>query len=128
MVLLTINARCLEMLIRETCLKIVTNLLHGSSRIKTPVTEFLKCGLIQWTEKGYGYQEGQLRGKCAQVFKSADTVANQFHPYLEHSHVADFNSLRPRQNGRHFAEDIFKCIFLNENILIPIKISLKFVP
>ena len=38
------------------------------------------------------------------------------------------NSLSPRQNGRHFADDIFKCIFLNENIWIPIKISLKFVP
>ena len=31
-------------------------------------------------------------------------------------------------NGRHFADDIFKCIFLNENVWIPIKISLKFVP
>ena len=32
------------------------------------------------------------------------------------------NTLRPRQNGRHFADDIFKCIFLNENVWIPIKI------
>ena len=31
-------------------------------------------------------------------------------------------------NGRHFSDDIFKCIFLNENVLISIKISLKFVP
>ena len=38
------------------------------------------------------------------------------------------NTLRPRQNRRHFADDIFKWIFLNENIWIPIKISLKFVP
>ena len=38
------------------------------------------------------------------------------------------NSLRPRQNGRHFADDIFNCISLLENIWIPIKISLKFVP
>ena len=37
-----------------------------------------------------------------------------------------FNTLRPRQNGRHF-EDILKCIFLNENVWISIKISLKFV-
>ena len=27
-----------------------------------------------------------------------------------------------------FADDTFKCIFLNENVLISIKISLKFVP
>ena len=39
-----------------------------------------------------------------------------------------FNTLRPRQNGRHFADDIFKYIFVNENVLISIKISLKFVP
>ena len=38
------------------------------------------------------------------------------------------NTLRPRQNGRHFADDVFKCIFLNGNLWISIKISLKFVP
>ena len=39
-----------------------------------------------------------------------------------------FNSLRPRQNGRYSADDIFKCIFLKENVWIPTIISLKFVP
>ena len=39
-----------------------------------------------------------------------------------------FNTLRPRQNGRHFPDDIFKCIFWDENVWISIKISLKFVP
>ena len=38
------------------------------------------------------------------------------------------NTLRPRQNGRHFADDTFKYIFLNENIIISAKISLQFVP
>ena len=38
------------------------------------------------------------------------------------------NTLRPRQNGRRFADDTFKRIFLNENVIISIKISLKFVP
>ena len=36
--------------------------------------------------------------------------------------------MRPRQNGRHFTDDTFKPIFLNENIRFLIKISLKFVP
>ena len=39
-----------------------------------------------------------------------------------------FNTLRPRQNGSHVADDIFKRIFLNENVRIFIWISLKFVP
>ena len=38
------------------------------------------------------------------------------------------NTLRPRQNGRHFPDNIFKCIFLNDNVCILIKISLNFVP
>ena len=42
--------------------------------------------------------------------------------------VWNINTLRPRQNGHHFPDDIFKCIFLNENTWISIKISLKFVP
>ena len=33
-----------------------------------------------------------------------------------------------KQNGRRFRDDIFKCLFLDENIYISIKISLKFVP
>ena len=38
------------------------------------------------------------------------------------------NTLRPRQNGRHFPDNIFKFIFLNESIWISIEISLKCVP
>ena len=37
------------------------------------------------------------------------------------------NTLRPRQNGRRFPDDIFKYIFLNENVWILLKISLKFI-
>ena len=39
-----------------------------------------------------------------------------------------FNTLRPRQNGCHFADDTFKRIFVNENVRILINISLEFVP
>ena len=38
------------------------------------------------------------------------------------------NTLRTRQNGRRFADDTLKRIFLNENVRIFIKISLKLVP
>ena len=44
------------------------------------------------------------------------------------SFIIEINTLRPRQNGRHFADDIFKRIFLNENVWIPNRISLKLVP
>ena len=38
------------------------------------------------------------------------------------------NSLRPTPNISPFADDIFKCIFLNENLWILPRISLKYVP
>ena len=39
-----------------------------------------------------------------------------------------FHSSTPEQNGRYFADEIFKHIFLNGNVTIAIEISLKFVP
>ena len=38
------------------------------------------------------------------------------------------NSSPPGQNGRHFADTIFSCTFVNEKCSILIKISLTFVP
>ena len=44
----------------------------------------------------------------------------------QHKHEV-VKTLRPKQNGRHFADDTFEYIFLNENVIISAKISLKFV-
>ena len=38
------------------------------------------------------------------------------------------NSPPPGQNCRHFAEDVFRCIFVNERFCILIKFSPKFAP
>ena len=38
------------------------------------------------------------------------------------------NSSAPGQNGRHFPDAIFKCIFVNENLCTLIQSLLKFVP
>ena len=54
-------------------------------------------------------------------WSSADTV-------LTLHRLVQLNTLRVRPNGHHFPDDIFNCIFLDENAWISIKISLKFVP
>ena len=36
-----------------------------------------------------------------------------------------YNSLRPRQNGYHFPDDVFKCISLNGSVRISLKVSLN---
>ena len=40
----------------------------------------------------------------------------------------ELNSSPLGQNGRHFTDDVLKCIFMNEMFCILIRISLKFVP
>ena len=57
------------------------------------------------------------------VYKRVCRVASLLVSWLSHL----LNTLRPRQDGRRFPDDIFKCIFFNENVTISIKISLKFV-
>ena len=52
----------------------------------------------------------------------------QTRPCLNIKWVIKFNTLRLRQNGRHFPDNIFKWIFFNENVSLSITISLKFVP
>ena len=53
---------------------------------------------------------------------SADTVMIEFRSHI----LKTLNSFP--QNGRHCTDYILKCIFLNENVWILLKISLKFVP
>ena len=59
--------------------------------------------------------------------RSMVSVAMRLHTRYKSSFCA-VNTLRPRQIGRHFADDIFKCIFFIENVWIQIRISLKFDP
>ena len=47
-------------------------------------------------------------------------------PWILHEWKLPLNTLRPRRNGQHFTDDIFKGIFLNENVWILIKLSLFF--
>ena len=58
------------------------------------------------------------------MFKWVDNMR----PFIREHIGISINTLRLKQNGRHFADDILMCILLNENVWIPIEISLKFVP
>ena len=72
-------------------------------------------------------------GKLYQVWIAHQWIFHHCSNLLDlmafHSWPTDcFYTLRPKQNGCHFADDIFKCIFFSEIVWIPIKIPLKFVP
>ena len=44
------------------------------------------------------------------------------------SNLWPFNTLRSRQNGIHFPDDIFKCIFMNNKFCILIPLLMRFAP
>ena len=48
--------------------------------------------------------------------------------WVTSEHMLVINSSPPWTNDRHFADDIFRCIFVNEKFCILIQISVKFVP
>ena len=69
--------------------------------------------------------------KSYECFKPPNLVENVNFKHI--FKISDFlsrpllvNTLRPQQNGRHFP-DIFKCVLLNKNERISLKISLRFV-
>ena len=68
------------------------------------------------------------RPKNRLYFRGTGLQSSCLHTDTKHNSWQQINTLRQRQICRHFADDIFKCIFLNENLWIPIKISLKFLP
>ena len=50
-------------------------------------------------------------------------TAEHWHWKKMNKTLNSFNRLKPRQNGCHFADDIFKFIFLNGNVLILLQID-----
>ena len=59
-------------------------------------------------------------------FKEIRLTNTVFRPRACHNiHI---NKLRPRQKGRHFDGDIFKCISVDESVWMSIKISMILFP
>ena len=52
----------------------------------------------------------------------------QVQGYLLRRGIFSLTHSPPGQNGRHFADEILRCLFENEKFWILIKISRKFVP
>ena len=64
--------------------------------------------------------------KRNQYYKQQRNACHKNSPWKGNQRAV--HSYPPGQNGRYSADDIFRCIFVNENFCILIKISLKYVP
>ena len=73
------------------------------------------CSARQWTESYHPL--GAMPSREQRLVGSQQK--NQYH--ISKSLISSLDTLRPRQNGCHFTDDIFKYNFLNENIWIWLK-------
>ena len=88
--------------------------------------DFCSYALIH--KNGTGMMELKIPLNCVCVCQLMELIPNIFFImyFVDGDNSGSLNTLRPGQNGRHFVDDTFKRIFLNENVRISIKISLKF--
>ena len=117
----------LYIFVQASMCQIIFNGSHGRSFVRSlPMgkreRERLSLSAFLGTE--------DMRDHIVHISLWEETVYKIYHCILSHwlRLCLPFNTLRQRQNSRHFRDDIFKCIFLFENVWIWIKISLKFVP
>ena len=110
------------------------NVLCG---IKISLKSLKSCRPPQWHLTGYTVCLHSENTKHYHVYMGGISIQGSpvtswrefnSHYVLAFLFINMFNTLRPRQNGRHFADEILNFIFLNENVWIPIKISLKVFP
>ena len=86
---------------------------------------------IQCIQKLNWYLTYQLSTKRVSIINSLISLTSRLGQGLLFTQISGqspiVNTSRLRQKGSHFAEDTLKRIFLNENVRISLKISLKFV-
>ena len=89
------------------------------------------CASISWNicKKDYASSRSHIRkGTIYVCFKYmyvlSDLIIFQDIHWLSPHSYNIFNTLRPRQNDHYITHDVFKSIFVNENLSILIKISL----
>ena len=124
--------RCLS---KKTSKLRITGLCAGNSPHKLPVTRTI----FPFDAKFYQYRDSLYKNKMGSQpsYLHNPYILKQLCLYqkgvismslLQFDVCPLLNTLRPRQNGCHFTDDISKCILLDENVWISIKISMKFVP
>ena len=90
---------------------------------------FVKCGIILCFDTGLQGRTVSLIGYTLYKFIWNEKNISDIWPSINACYrLWLFNTVRPRQCGRLFPDDIFKRIFLNENVWILLKVSLKVVP
>ena len=94
----------------------------------SPVLDAMTVLCFQWISNHLCSLVGQSDGHSADLAQQATKICTNVMYKSPQYYSSYLNTLRPRWNEQHFADNIFKHVFFNENVCILIKISLKFVP
>ena len=106
-------------------------LIYDTKRWKEDQLQSLKYYIIQWLPRCIYNMHSLFTVKISSsegYGLYAGLMLDKYGLGTPHALAKCINWLRPRWNRRRFADDIFKCIFLNENVWISIEFPLKFVP
>ena len=95
-------------------------LFYGSKKKCLQFLSILKIDMLEVLETFHKKSRGLyvLRSQCHVSWWPGDALTKC---------IGSLNSSPPGENGCHFADNILKCIFLNEKFCIWIRISLKFI-
>ena len=88
-----------------------------------PYKSLVKLHALFWYFKNRFSTMSQAGNNC-QMLTITELLIQWYQPLPCGARI---DTLRPRQDGRHFPDDILKCIFLNENVWISRTISMKCV-
>ena len=89
----------------------------------TPMAIESKGGFVERNDRpGVNLTMGGLQSVCSMApqLMAIDSSGRIMMPFDD--------ILTPKRNNRHFADDIFRCVFLRENVRVLIEISPKSVP
>ena len=113
-----------EYFIWDWCVNTLLKWIHSADQIiyHSWVTTNTINTFCHWATHVKNIKRYSNRVACTASYRCKTDRSISFRSMILH-----LNPLRPRQNGRHFPDDIFKCIFVNDDVWIAIKISLKFV-
>ena len=109
------------------CMYSNINMMFWGSKMKTCIANKVFCSgqtIIDFFQS----QEFHQKFYVWLCFKNIMCQMESLHLDFIYEDVIVINLSPPGQNGCHFADDILRCIFMNEKFSILIKISLKFVP
>ena len=125
-----VNHSAMDSLLGKISYELTNRWWHYHNKIYSYFVRFIIHALLCYLSSGRNIKTMSMEMESTGVFgknKARECMLFIIDSLTTGICSGSVNTLRPRHNGRCFPDDIFKCIFLTENVWILNTISLKFV-